>query len=54
MRTKAAKWPAASTTALRPYGITPAQLAALTILSDHDGITAAELARQCQVTPPRR
>jgi DNA-binding MarR family transcriptional regulator len=37
--------------ALRPYGITPAQLAALTILSDHDGITAAELARQCQVTP---
>ncbi|KAA9155293.1 MarR family transcriptional regulator [Amycolatopsis acidicola] len=36
---------------LRAYGITPAQLAALTILSDHDGITSAELARQCQVTP---
>ncbi|BBA95990.1 putative MarR family transcriptional regulator [Actinacidiphila reveromycinica] len=36
---------------LREYGITPAQQAALTILSDHDGITSAELARQCQVTP---
>ena len=37
--------------ALRPYGITPAQLAALTITSEHDGITAAEIARQCGVTP---
>lgn len=36
---------------LREYGITPAQQAALSILSDHDGITSAELARQCQVTP---
>jgi DNA-binding MarR family transcriptional regulator len=36
---------------LRDYGITPAQQAALAILSDHDGITAAELARKCAVTP---
>ncbi|MEZ0366845.1 MarR family winged helix-turn-helix transcriptional regulator [Mycobacterium sp. pUA109] len=36
---------------LREYSVTPAQHAALTILSLHDGITAAELARQCQVTP---
>jgi DNA-binding MarR family transcriptional regulator len=36
---------------LRAYGITPAQQTALTILSDHDGITAAELARKCSVTP---
>lgn len=36
---------------LRDYGITPAQQSALAILSDHDGITAAELARQCAVTP---
>ncbi|MTD54564.1 MarR family winged helix-turn-helix transcriptional regulator [Amycolatopsis pithecellobii] len=36
---------------LREFGLTPAQQAALTILSYHDGITSAELARQCQVTP---
>jgi DNA-binding MarR family transcriptional regulator len=36
---------------LRDYGITSAQQAALAILSDHDGITAAELARKCAVTP---
>jgi DNA-binding MarR family transcriptional regulator len=36
---------------LREAGITVAQQAALTILSDHDGLTAAELARRCQVTP---
>lgn len=37
--------------ALRDYGVTPAQQAALTIISEHDGISSAELARQCQVTP---
>jgi DNA-binding MarR family transcriptional regulator len=36
---------------LREAGITVAQQAALTILSDLDGLTAAELARRCQVTP---
>ncbi|GAA3526845.1 hypothetical protein GCM10022222_07290 [Amycolatopsis ultiminotia] len=36
---------------LRGYGITPAQQAALTIISEHEGISSAELARQCQVTP---
>lgn len=36
---------------LRDYGITPAQQGALAVLSDHDGITAAELARRCAVTP---
>lgn len=36
---------------LREAGITVAQQAALTILSDHDGLTSAELARRCQVTP---
>ncbi|MBB4684717.1 MarR family winged helix-turn-helix transcriptional regulator [Amycolatopsis jiangsuensis] len=35
---------------LRDYGITPAQQAALTIVSEHEGISSAELARQCQVT----
>ncbi|WP_031470860.1 MarR family winged helix-turn-helix transcriptional regulator [Sciscionella sediminilitoris] len=37
--------------ALREYGITPAQQAALTIIEEYDGISSAELARQCQVTP---
>jgi DNA-binding MarR family transcriptional regulator len=36
---------------LRDHGITPAQQSAMAILSDHDGITAAELARKCAVTP---
>jgi DNA-binding MarR family transcriptional regulator len=36
---------------LREAGITVAQQAALTILIDLDGLTAAELARRCQVTP---
>ncbi|WP_436777600.1 MarR family winged helix-turn-helix transcriptional regulator [Yinghuangia sp. YIM S09857] len=36
---------------LRDHGITPAQQTALAILSDHDGITAAELARKSAVTP---
>lgn len=37
--------------ALRELGITPAQQQALTVLSAHEAITSAELARQCQVTP---
>ena len=37
--------------ALRELGITPAQQQALTVLSEHEAITSAELARQCQVTP---
>ncbi|MEK8174478.1 MarR family transcriptional regulator [Streptomyces sp. M19] len=37
--------------ALRELGITPAQQQALTVLSENEGITSAELARQCQVTP---
>lgn len=36
---------------LRELGITPAQQQALTVLGEHDVITSAELARQCQVTP---
>jgi DNA-binding MarR family transcriptional regulator len=36
---------------LRDYGITPAQHAVLAILSDHDAITSAELARLAGVTP---
>ncbi|AQZ61439.1 Transcriptional regulator, MarR family [[Actinomadura] parvosata subsp. kistnae] len=35
---------------LRSYGMTPAQQSALAILSDHDGITSAELARKVGVT----
>lgn len=42
---------AAKERALRGYGLTPAQQSALAVLSDHDGITAAELARRCAVTP---
>lgn len=36
---------------LRDYGLTPAQHAVLAILSDHDAITSAELARLATVTP---
>ena len=36
---------------MRDYGITTAQHAALAVLSDHDGVTSAELARLCGVTP---
>lgn len=36
---------------LRDYGITTAQHAVLAILSDHDAITSAELARLAGVTP---
>ena len=42
---------AAKELALRPFGLTPAQQSALAILSDHPGITAAQLARECAVTP---
>ena len=42
---------AAKELVLRDYGITPAQQNALAILSDHDGISAAELARKSAVTP---
>jgi DNA-binding MarR family transcriptional regulator len=37
--------------ALRDLGITPPQQQALTVIHDHAGITAAELARRCLVTP---
>ena len=37
--------------ALRSLGITPAQQQALTVLSDHDGVTSTRLARECHVTP---
>ena len=36
---------------MRDYGITTAQHAALAVLSDHDDVTSAELARLCGVTP---
>lgn len=36
---------------LREFAMTPAQQSALAILSDHDGMTAAQLARECAVTP---
>jgi DNA-binding MarR family transcriptional regulator len=36
---------------LRDFGLTSAQQTAMAVLSDHDGITAAELARACSVTP---
>src|SRR6201996_6710777 len=36
---------------LREYGITTAQHSALAVLSDHDEVTSAELARLCGVTP---
>jgi DNA-binding MarR family transcriptional regulator len=37
--------------ALRDYGLTPAQHSVLAILSDHDAVTSAELARLGGVTP---
>lgn len=42
---------AAKEQVLREFGLTPAQQSALAILSDHEGITAAQLARECAVTP---
>jgi len=36
---------------LRDYGLTPAQHSVLAILSDHDEVTSAELARLASVTP---
>ncbi|GIF19974.1 DNA-binding MarR family transcriptional regulator [Actinoplanes tereljensis] len=42
---------AAKERALREFGLTPAQQSALAILSDHEGITGAQLARECAVTP---
>lgn len=37
--------------ALRELGVTPAQQQALTVLSEHEALTSAELARRCHVTP---
>ncbi|BCY11464.1 MarR family winged helix-turn-helix transcriptional regulator [Actinoplanes sp. L3-i22] len=42
---------AAKERVLREFAMTPAQQSALAVLSDNDGITAAELARRCAVTP---
>jgi len=42
---------AAKERALREFGLTPAQQTAMAILSDHEGITGAQLARECAVTP---
>lgn len=42
---------AAKELVLREFGLTPAQQSALAVLSDHEGITAAQLARECAVTP---
>ncbi len=42
---------AAKELVLRDFEMTPAQQSALAILSDHDGMTAAQLARECAVTP---
>ncbi|MGW0519906.1 MarR family winged helix-turn-helix transcriptional regulator [Crossiella sp. NPDC003009] len=36
---------------LRPVGLTVAQYAALLVLAEQPGISAAELARRCRVTP---
>lgn len=38
--------------ALKPAGVTVPQYAALFVLSESPGISAAALARQCGVTPP--
>ncbi|MEV6767910.1 MarR family transcriptional regulator [Nocardia sp. NPDC051030] len=38
--------------ALKPAGVTVPQYAALYVLSQNPGISAAELARRCGVTPP--
>lgn len=37
--------------AVRPAGLTVAQYATLLALNDHPGVSAAELARRCRVTP---
>ncbi|EIV91093.1 MarR family winged helix-turn-helix transcriptional regulator [Frankia sp. QA3] len=42
---------AAKETVLREVGLTPAQQTALAAINDAPGITAAELARRCAVTP---
>lgn len=42
---------AAKEAVLRPSGITPAQQAILAVLTDTPGITSAELARRCLITP---
>lgn len=43
---------ATKTAVLKPAGVTVPQYAALLVLSDNPGISAAALARQCGVTPP--
>ncbi|MFB7717509.1 MarR family winged helix-turn-helix transcriptional regulator [Nocardia sp. NPDC056100] len=43
---------AAKLPALKPAGVTVPQYAALFVLSESPGISAAALARQCGVTPP--
>ncbi|NUS91987.1 MAG: MarR family transcriptional regulator [Nocardia sp.] len=43
---------AAKSAALKPVGVTEAQYAALLLLSENPGISAAALARLCGVTPP--
>ncbi|WP_222848093.1 MarR family winged helix-turn-helix transcriptional regulator [Cellulosimicrobium cellulans] len=42
---------AAKERALRPFDMTPAQQSVLAVLSDNAGMTGAELARRCGVTP---
>ncbi|MFE4460226.1 MarR family winged helix-turn-helix transcriptional regulator [Nocardia tengchongensis] len=42
----------AKNAALKPTGVTIPQYAALYVLSENPGISAAELARRCGVTPP--
>ncbi|MEU5690919.1 MarR family transcriptional regulator [Actinosynnema sp. NPDC020468] len=37
--------------AVRPAGLTVAQYAAMLVLSEQPGVSAAELARRCRVTP---
>jgi DNA-binding MarR family transcriptional regulator len=37
--------------AVRPAGLTVPQYAALLVLDEHPGVSAAELARRCRVTP---
>ncbi|RKT71349.1 DNA-binding MarR family transcriptional regulator [Saccharothrix variisporea] len=37
--------------AVRPAGLTVAQYATLLVLSENPGVSAAELARKCRVTP---
>ncbi|MFF9895401.1 MarR family winged helix-turn-helix transcriptional regulator [Streptomyces longispororuber] len=43
---------AAKHAALKPAGVTVPQYAALLVLGEHPGISAAALARLCGVTPP--